>query len=211
MAKRKKRKLKKGFKIFLWIFFIALVSASLFYLNSKKIISFKEIPNNVSSNIDLIKNVFSKKTKKEEVTISPKSENERFIAIFRNRLPSKNLNFASSSPISENGDMKIFLKDTENDSGYIFINTKNDPSYVWITFVSAVDAEPLKGELENKLKYLDYIDLRFSNKVFYKFNVPTTPRPEALPISEESLNTSESTTTGTTTGPMPSSTSTILN
>ncbi len=65
--------------------------------------------------------------------------------------------------------MKIFLKNENDNSSYIYINTNDKAEYVWITFVSAIDAEPLKTKLKNKLTKLDYIDLRFSNKVFYKF------------------------------------------
>ena len=46
---------------------------------------------------------------------------------------------------------------------------KDGAEYIWTTFISVIDAEPLKSKLKNDFKDLDYIDLRFSNKIFYKF------------------------------------------
>lgn len=39
----------------------------------------------------------------------------------------------------------------------------------WSTLVSAIDTDPLKSSLEKEKERLLYIDLRFGNKVFYKF------------------------------------------
>jgi cell division septal protein FtsQ len=39
----------------------------------------------------------------------------------------------------------------------------------WSTLVSAIDTEPLKGLLVTKKESLQYLDVRFGNKVFYKF------------------------------------------
>lgn len=183
MAKKKKRRLKKKFKVILWFLILVLILGGVFYLNNQKIISLENIWKETNNQIVNIKNLFQKdkKVENEESNSSEVvsvKEND-FIKIFRNRLPSKNLNFASSSEILPNGDMKIFLQNTQNDEGYLFVNTNQDAEYVWITFVSAIDAEPLKTEIEKKIKDLDYIDLRFSNKVFYKFHnkneIPATP------------------------------------
>ncbi|MEI6810827.1 MAG: hypothetical protein WCK60_02110 [Candidatus Nomurabacteria bacterium] len=46
----------------------------------------------------------------------------------------------------------------------------------WSNVISAIDTEPLKGLLETKKDQLEYIDVRFDNKVFYKFTntfIPT--------------------------------------
>lgn len=117
---------------------------------------------------------------------------DAFSKLFALRLPSQNLTYASSSEISSNGDMKIFLKNTHNDSGYLFVNTKNDASYVWITFVSAIAGEPLKSSLTNNLKNLNYIDLRFGNKIFYKFTGASSPTTIS---NSSSTNSTTSTTT----------------
>lgn len=186
MANKKKRKFKKGFKILLWVFFLLIILGGIFYLNYTNVINLNkfwadttEIYENVKTKFTEISNKQKDKQKDKSVFIntsegqgfsSEQDKGEEFIKTFRNRLPSKNLNFASSSKISQSGDMKIYLKNTKDNSGYIFVNTKDDVNYVWITFVSAIDVNPLKEELEKKLEYLDYIDLRFSNKVFYKFH-----------------------------------------
>ncbi len=195
MAKKKKRKFKKGFKALLWLIILLLIAGGLFYLNNKKIISFQNIWTETSNKVLKIKDYLEKKEKSTEATENSltdifekdKINKEEYIRIFRTRLPSKNLNFASSSEPSLNGDMKIFLQDTREEMGYLYVNINNDPEYVWITFVSAVDAEPLKTDLKKKLKYLDYLDLRFSNKVFYRFHkeneiIPTVNTNIEMPI-----------------------------
>jgi hypothetical protein len=48
--------------------------------------------------------------------------------------------------------------------------TKNiDLTKGWSTLVSAIDTNPLKSSLQKEKEKLLYIDLRFGNKVFYKF------------------------------------------
>lgn len=199
MAKKKKRKFKKGFKALLWLIILLLIAGGLFYLNNKKIISFQNIWTETSNKVLKIKDYLEKKEKSTDETIEnsltdifekDNINKEEYIRIFRTRLPSKNLNFASSSEPSLNGDIKIFLQGTREEMGYLYVNINNDPEYVWITFVSAVDAEPLKTDLKKKLKYLDYLDLRFSNKVFYRFHkeneiIPTVNTNTNIEVSTE--------------------------
>ncbi len=45
----------------------------------------------------------------------------------------------------------------------------------WSNVISAIDTEPLKTLLEKKKEKLEYIDVRFGNKVFYKFTNTATP------------------------------------
>ncbi|MDQ5962574.1 MAG: hypothetical protein QG653_381 [Patescibacteria group bacterium] len=45
----------------------------------------------------------------------------------------------------------------------------------WLALVSAIDTDPLKTSLETKKGSLEYIDLRFGNKVFYKFTNDVKP------------------------------------
>lgn len=161
MKSKKRRKLKKGFKRFLFIFFLVVIVLTLYILNKEKVISLNNFWQNTKS-------IFVKDNNSE----NPLDENidtNDFVAIFKARLPSKGLEFYSSGEILQNGDMKIFLNNTKDNSGYIYVNTNDKAEYVWITFVSAIDAEPLKTKLKDNLEDLDYIDLRFSNKVFYKF------------------------------------------
>jgi hypothetical protein len=61
------------------------------------------------------------------------------------------------------------LDGTRENSGYIYVNSKEKGEFVWTTFVSAISALPLKEKIEKDLKNLEYIDLRFGNKIFYKW------------------------------------------
>lgn len=45
----------------------------------------------------------------------------------------------------------------------------DDTNMLWNTFISALDTPPLSDLLQNKKSALEYVDLRFGNKVFYKF------------------------------------------
>lgn len=202
MAKRRKRKLKKGFRFLLWVIFLLLIVGGVFYLNQKQIINLNNIWTETNNQIVKIKNFFQKDTKEKHISknedgfIQTEGVENDFVRIFRNRLPSKNLDFASSSEVYSNGDMKIFIQETKDSVGYLYINTNSDAEYVWITFVSAIDSDPLKTELRKKIKDLDYIDLRFSNKVFYKFH----EEKEILePIIVDSNNTPEFHFSATTT------------
>lgn len=55
----------------------------------------------------------------------------------------------------------------------------------WSTLVSALDTDPLKSLLASKKNDLEYIDLRFGNKVFYKF---TNTNPQDI-ISPHATST----------------------
>lgn len=161
MQNKKKRKLKKGFKRFVFIFSFFIIILFILFLNKEKIINLNNIWQNT-------KTIFIKDKNSNEINNQNINTND-FVSVFKNRLQSKGLEFNNSGEILSNGDMKIFLKNENDNSSYIYINTNDKAEYVWITFVSAIDAEPLKTKLKNKLTKLDYIDLRFSNKVFYKF------------------------------------------
>ncbi len=152
--KTKKLKLKKSVLKAVFLFTLFIIILTFLIINRKEILDFK------------FKNIF---TKDQDIKENIYIEDKDFTSLFRNRLPSVNLNFASSSEIYENLDMKIYIKGSDEDTGYIYVNTKDNANYVWVTFISAIDTEPLKSKLEKNLKNLEYIDLRFSNKVFYKF------------------------------------------
>jgi hypothetical protein len=75
----------------------------------------------------------------------------------------------------------FYLEDTEDGSFYLSSETsapnapkilfKLDSDYTKLVenLQSAITTEPLQTELKNKLNDLLYIDLRYGNKVFYKF------------------------------------------
>lgn len=170
MPKKKKRRLKKNVKRILYSFVLLLIIGGIFFLNFKKIIDLNKVWKNIALTTENIKINFKDKKEKKDLDTDIKFQKkaEEFISLFRNRLPSRNLNFALAGEVSNKGDLKIFLKDTEKEQGYIFINIKDDPEYIWMTLVSALDANPLKEDIEKDLNLLDYIDLRYS-KLFYKF------------------------------------------
>lgn len=160
--KKKKRKLKPVAKLVLFLFLIIIIFISLYKINSTS--SF--IKTTFSKTTSSIKKIFSKD---KEIKVSLEESDNVLISIFKKRLPSQNMELASTS-IMQNGDIKIFLKNTKNESGYLYVNTKDNSEEVWNTFASLLIADPLKGLLSKDLYNLNYIDLRFKNKVFYKFN-----------------------------------------
>lgn len=60
----------------------------------------------------------------------------------------------------------------ENASGTSKVTFLKDTNHkkVWSTLVSAIDTEPLKTKLEKNKEGLEYLDVRYGNKVFYRFN-----------------------------------------
>lgn len=54
-------------------------------------------------------------------------------------------------------------------SSTIILSGEADLKKEWSTLVSALDTNPLKSMLKDGVRKLEYIDLRFGNKVFYKF------------------------------------------
>jgi len=68
--------------------------------------------------------------------------------------------------IDENKDVQYFFGNTKQ---YVITPLLGDTSIYWSTLVSALDTEPLSTLLQTKRNELEYIDLRFGNKVFYKF------------------------------------------
>ncbi len=185
--KKKKRKLKPFVKVILFILFLAIIFFILykqnFFSSAKSFFqnSFVNIKTSIS-NIIPHKNKDSASQTNEAST----DTNNSFLSVFKKRLPSQDITFASST-LMPNGDMKIFLKNTKDEVGYLFVNTKDNVEEVWTTFASVLIADPLKNMLKNNLNDLNYVDLRFKNKVFYKFN--GSNNPASIPISTSSSTT----------------------
>ncbi len=80
-----------------------------------------------------------------------------------------------------NGEIKMFLPKTN--TGYMpEVIFKIDANFEKIAenLQSALTIEPLQTDFKNKYNSLLYIDLRYSNKVYYKFsspNISSTPTP----------------------------------
>jgi cell division septal protein FtsQ len=68
--------------------------------------------------------------------------------------------------IDEYGDITLRSDETQ---GSIRIRGDADFKKVWSTLVSALDTDPLKTMMKTDKSALEYIDVRFGNKVFYKF------------------------------------------
>jgi hypothetical protein len=66
----------------------------------------------------------------------------------------------------EYGDIRFF---NETKSSSVVANLDLDMTKVWSNVLSAIDTEPLKSKLANQNQNLFYLDVRFGNKVFYKF------------------------------------------
>lgn len=78
----------------------------------------------------------------------------------------------------------------DSSSSTLMVRQDVDFKKAWSTLVSALDTSPLKTMMEKNKKNLEYIDLRFGNKVFYKFT-------NAVPVSIISSHNATSTSTTT--------------
>ena len=54
-------------------------------------------------------------------------------------------------------------------NGEIKVNTNNNLDLTWNDYISAIEDKDLKEKLKNEINNLEYLDLRFINKLFYKF------------------------------------------
>src|SRR3989344_592375 len=71
----------------------------------------------------------------------------------------------------QNGDIKILLSSTNSSlaNPEIILKSDSDLGIVAENLSAALDTEPLKTDFKKKYSSLIYIDLRFGNKVYYKF------------------------------------------
>lgn len=204
--KKKKRKLKPFVKIILIL--IGIIIAFIFLYKINFFSSAKNFFQNSFVNIkSSITDMFSKKDADTDSEIKENSKNpdDQFVSVFKKRLPSQDISFASST-ILPNGDMKIFLKNTKNEAGYLYVNTKDNVEEVWNTFASILISDQFKKLISTDLPNLNYVDLRFKNKVFYKFNNLTNPSSVLISTSTASTTSTSSVTnsaaaTGSTSSP----------
>ena len=76
----------------------------------------------------------------------------------------------SKIDIDSYGDISLY--DTRGISK-VMIAPDADIARIWSDLVSAVDTEPLKSKLQKNKDALEYLDIRFGDKVFYKFTGDT--------------------------------------
>lgn len=72
----------------------------------------------------------------------------------------------SSLIVNLEGDYEFGMDSTD---GKIIFKKENDFDKLLENFASAIKSDPLKTDFQEKLKSLLYIDLRFDNKVYFKF------------------------------------------
>lgn len=72
----------------------------------------------------------------------------------------------------DDGDVEIFLSNSKpfSSSPKILFKIDSDFQYIAENLDAALNTEPLKSKIKNKYSLLQYIDLRFGNKVYFKFN-----------------------------------------
>ena len=73
--------------------------------------------------------------------------------------------------VKDNGDISVFLTSLSSSvrGPEVILKSDADMDKVVENLQSVLDTEPLKSDFRNKYSSLIYIDLRFGNKVYYKF------------------------------------------
>lgn len=72
--------------------------------------------------------------------------------------------------IDENGDGNISLSSAETSSPKIIFKINSDYQKISENLQAALATEPLQSKIKKELSSLLYIDLKFGNKVYYRFN-----------------------------------------
>lgn len=97
-------------------------------------------------------------------------ENFNNLVVFENTLELIKLKPVSTY-VEENGDVRIFLSSlkTSNTKPEIIFKIDADIENIAENLQTALTTEPLQTDFKKKYSSLLYIDLRYGNKVFYKF------------------------------------------
>lgn len=99
------------------------------------------------------------------------------IAEFKNNLETMKL-----SPdyfwLTNQGEGNFFLSSKTTLEPQIRFKLDSDFENLAENLDAALDTDPFKTEFKNKYALLQYIDLRFGNKVYYKFGAPSSPSIE---------------------------------
>ena len=70
-----------------------------------------------------------------------------------------------------------------------------DQKKVWSTLVSALDTDPLKTKLATDKGKLEYLDVRYGNKVFYRFSDMTFQNKGETGILDDHATPTQATST----------------
>jgi len=74
--------------------------------------------------------------------------------------------------LKEDKDIEVILSSSQSlrEAPKIIFKSDSDLNKMVENLQSALSADPLRDDFKNKYDSLKYIDLRFGNKVYYKFN-----------------------------------------
>lgn len=72
--------------------------------------------------------------------------------------------------LKDDGDAELFLKSSKTPEPKIIFRADADPQILIENLSAALDTEPLKTRMQKEYSKLEYLDLRFENKVYSKFS-----------------------------------------
>lgn len=109
-------------------------------------------------------------------------KDKEYIYTFIKRLESNSIKDLSIEKNKEKSRVKVLSVYYDNygdaylhlDKGEIRLNIFNDLDTVWNDYLSAIGDSKLSYKLKNERDNLDYLDLRFPNKLFYKFKTTSS-------------------------------------
>ena len=119
------------------------------------------------SEFDISSGQSDKKTYDFENSISEKLDEESFSNLLFATKELKNKNFFIREIVVHPYNDASFI--VTDGGGEIRVNLLDNQDDVFSVFSSAKKVEPLRNHIIKKLNDLEYIDLRFGNKVFFKF------------------------------------------
>lgn len=111
-------------------------------------------------------------------------EEEKYLNDIIKRLKRQEINISSIDIVGPDA-----LLHKEDSSFYIKISFRNDIEKTWNNFVSIYLDPIFKKDLQDNINNIEYIDLRFTNKVFYKNkNGEQTSKQELLATSTAEMH-----------------------
>lgn len=75
----------------------------------------------------------------------------------------------SSLSVKDDGDIELYLANSSQNTPKIIFKTNSDFEKILGNLQAILATEPLQSDFKKKYSSLEYIDLRFGNKVYYRF------------------------------------------
>ncbi len=94
--------------------------------------------------------------------------------------------------VEEIGDVTFF---NASGTSKVMVLRDADPKKTWSTIVSAIDTNPLKTKLGTNKEGLLYLDARYGNKVFYRFNDMAFENTKGAAILRDHASTTQTAST----------------